>query len=142
MDAVEPGGLGGTFAGSPIACAAALAVLDVIAVERLIERAQVMGDRMRCRLQTFEQNGDLRPIAFVRGLGSMLAFDVVQSRTDKEPDAAAAKVIAGRALERGLVVLTCGVFGETIRLLPPLTASDDIVDEGLDILGSALSANG
>jgi len=142
MDAVEPGGLGGTFAGSPISCAAALAVLDVVDEERLMERAQSMGERVRCRLQSFESNGELRPIAFVRGMGSMLAFDLVQSRTDRAPDGAAAKVVAGRALERGLVILTCGVFGETIRLLPPLTASDDLVDEGLDILGSALSANG
>jgi 4-aminobutyrate aminotransferase/(S)-3-amino-2-methylpropionate transaminase len=141
MDAVEPGGLGGTFAGSPISCAAALAVLDVIEDERLMERATAMGDRMRCRLQSFEKHDDIRPIAFIRGLGSMLAFDVVQSRAATEPDAAGAKSVAGRALELGLVVLTCGVFGETIRLLPPLTASDDLIDEGLDILGSALRTN-
>jgi len=142
MDAVEPGGLGGTFAGSPIACAAALAVLDVIDDERLMERATSIGDRIRCRLQSFETQSELRPIAFVRGLGAMLAFDVVQSRAGTEPDGPAAKAIAGHALELGLVVLTCGVFGETIRLLPPLTASDDLIDEGLELLGSALSTNG
>ncbi len=142
MDAVEPGGLGGTFAGSPIACAAALAVLDVIDDERLMERATAMGDRIRCRLHTFEKRTDNRPIAFIRGVGSMLAFDVVQSRAGTEPDAAAAKAVAGRALELGLVVLTCGVFGETIRLLPPLTASDVLIDEGLDLLASALRTNG
>ncbi|MEO5816035.1 MAG: 4-aminobutyrate--2-oxoglutarate transaminase [Gemmatimonadaceae bacterium] len=142
MDAVEPGGLGGTFAGSPIACAAALAVLDVIDEERLTERATSMGDRIRCRLQSFEARSELRPIAFVRGLGAMLAFDVVQSRARTEPDGPAAKAVAVRALELGLVVLTCGVFGETIRLLPPLTASDALVDEGLDILGLALLTNG
>jgi 4-aminobutyrate aminotransferase/(S)-3-amino-2-methylpropionate transaminase len=142
MDAVEPGGLGGTFAGSPIACAAALAVLDVIDDERLMERATTMGDRIRCRLQSFEKRDDIRPIAFLRGLGSMLAFDVVKSRAATEPDAIGAKAVTGRALELGLVVLTCGVFGETIRLLPPLTASDDLIDEGLDILGSALRTNG
>ena len=142
MDAVEPGGLGGTFAGSPIACAAALAVLDVIRDERLMERATAMGDRIRCRLQSFATRHDIRPIAFVRGVGAMLAFDVVQSRTGTAPDAVGARAVASGALESGLVVLTCGVFGETIRLLPPLTASDDLIDEGLDILGSALRTNG
>ena len=139
MDAAEPGGLGGTYAGSPVACAAALAVLDVIADENLMARADAMGAAMKARLGAFAQRNDLLPIANIRGPGAMIGFDIVKSRGGGEPDGAATKLVTTRALDHGLVLLSCGVHGETIRLLTPLTASDAIVNEGLDMLEAALT---
>lgn len=138
MDAVDPGGLGGTYAGSPVACAAALAVLEVIQEERLIERADAIGRTIRSRLQAWAARDDLVPIARIRGYGAMIGFDLLKGRQDRSPDGEAAKAVCRRALDHGLVVLTCGPVGETIRLLTPLTAPDAIVDEGLDLLEAAL----
>lgn len=138
MDAPEPGGLGGTYAGSPIACAAALAVLDAIAEEGLLARAEALGDRTRARLEAFEARNDLRPIAGIRGPGAMIAFDLVTSRGGREPDGSAAKLVTAKALDKGLILLSCGIHGETIRLLYPLTISDALLDEGLDRLEDAL----
>ncbi|HMN54279.1 MAG TPA: 4-aminobutyrate--2-oxoglutarate transaminase [Sphingopyxis sp.] len=140
MDAAQPGGLGGTYAGSPVACAAALAVLDVIEEEGLIERANALGDRLRATLEAFAGRNDLLPIGHVRGPGAMVAFDLLAARGSDEPDGAAAKRVTARALELGLVLLSCGIHGETVRLLMPLTASDELVDEGMAILEKALSA--
>jgi 4-aminobutyrate aminotransferase/(S)-3-amino-2-methylpropionate transaminase len=137
MDAAEPGGLGGTYAGPPIACAAALAVLDVIAEEKLMERADAQGARMRGRLEAMSQRNGLVPIANIRGPGAMIGFDILRARGG-EPDGAEAKAVTVRALSKGLILLSCGVYGETIRLLAPLTASDVVLDEGLDILEAAL----
>ena len=137
MDAAAPGGLGGTYAGSPPACAAALAVLDVIRDENLLTRAQVLGERAKARLQQFEARNDLAPIGHIRGAGSMIGFDLVTSRGAHEPRPEAAALTA-RALERGLLLLSCGIHGETIRLLYPLTISDALLDEGLDYLEDAL----
>ncbi|MBU4433248.1 MAG: 4-aminobutyrate--2-oxoglutarate transaminase [Alphaproteobacteria bacterium] len=139
MDAAEPGGLGGTYAGPPIACAAALAVLDVIAEERLLDRANVQGEHIKRRLLAMSQRNDLLPIASIRGPGAMIGFDIVRSRGGGEPDGAQAKALTVRALEKGLILLSCGVFGETIRLLAPLTTPDAILDEGLDILEASLA---
>jgi len=137
MDAAEPGGLGGTYAGPPIACAAALAVLDVIAEEDLMRRADEQGARIRARLQAMSRRNDLVPIANIRGPGAMVGFDILRA-PGGEPDGAEAKAVTVRALTKGLILLSCGVYGETIRLLAPLTASDAILDEGLDILEAAL----
>jgi len=134
MDAVEPGGLGGTYGGSPIGCAAALAVLDVIEQEHLLSRAEEIGRTIRAHLEALAQAGVGAPIANLRGLGAMLAFDVVKSREGGEPDGATAKRIAAQALDSGLIVLTCGTYGETVRLLTPLTISDAVLKEGLEIL--------
>ena len=139
MDAVEPGGLGGTYAGSPIACAAALAVLDVIAESRLLDRANAIGDRIRERLISLAKREDLVPIARLRGPGAMIGFDIVTDRVSTRHDGAAAKRVCSRALDAGLILLSCGVNGEAIRILVPLTASDAIVDQGLDALEKALS---
>lgn len=138
MDAAEPGGLGGTYAGSPVACAAALAVLDVMEEEQLLVRAEQLGARTRARLETFVGRNDLRPIAGIRGPGAMVAFDLVASHGAHEPDGAAAKAVTAKALDGGLILLSCGVYGETIRLLFPLTVSDDLLDEGLGLLEDAL----
>ncbi|WP_374471825.1 4-aminobutyrate--2-oxoglutarate transaminase [Phenylobacterium sp.] len=140
MDKVEPGGLGGTYGGSPVACAAALAVLDIIAEEKLVERANALGERLRARLHTFTSRNDLIPVSAPRGPGAMIAFDVLASRGGHDPDGAGAKALTARALEKGLVILSCGQFGETIRILVPLTASDAVIDEGMDILEAALAA--
>lgn len=138
MDAAEPGGLGGTYAGPPIACAAALAVLDVIADEQLMARADAQGERIKGRLQAMSRRNDLVPIAAIRGPGAMVGFDIVRQRGGGEPDGVEAKAVTGRALEKGLLLLSCGIHGETIRLLAPLTTPDAILDEGLDILEASL----
>jgi 4-aminobutyrate aminotransferase/(S)-3-amino-2-methylpropionate transaminase len=137
MDAAEPGGLGGTYAGPPIACAAALAVLDVIAEEGLMARADAQGARIRARLAAMSQRNDLVPIANIRGPGAMIGFDILRS-PGGEPDGAEAKAVTARALNKGLILLSCGVYGETIRLLAPLTTPDVVLDEGLDILEASL----
>jgi 4-aminobutyrate aminotransferase/(S)-3-amino-2-methylpropionate transaminase len=138
MQSVEPGGLGGTYGGSPIGCAAALAVLQVISDEGLLERAEELGKRIRARLNAWASQPLMQPIGNIRGLGMMLAFDVLKSAERREPDGAMAKRITARALERGLIVLSCGTSGETIRLLVPLTISRSSLDSGLDALDSAL----
>ena len=140
MDAADPGGLGGTYAGNPLACAAALAVLEVFEEEKLVARSNAIGDRLRARLETWQRRNDLMPITAVRGPGAMVAFDIVKDSVSKEPDAAATKMVTQRAYQNGLVLLSCGVNANSIRILVPLTASDAIVDEGLDILEQALAA--
>lgn len=140
MDGAEPGGLGGTYAGSPVAVAAALAVLDVIEDERLCERANKMGERIKTRLHEMAKRNDIAPIADIRGPGAMIGFDIVKARGGHEPDADATKRVTSAALEKGLILLSCGVYGNTIRILVPLTASDAIVDEGLDMIEQALMA--
>jgi 4-aminobutyrate aminotransferase/(S)-3-amino-2-methylpropionate transaminase len=143
MDAPDPGGLGGTYAGSPLACAAALAVLDVIAEEKLVERANTLGDKIKGDLARIAQRNDTVAMSAIRGPGAMVAFDVVKSRGGEEPDADATKRVTTAALAEGLVLLSCGVHANTIRILMPLTISDEILGEGLSKLERALvAANG
>jgi 4-aminobutyrate aminotransferase / (S)-3-amino-2-methylpropionate transaminase / 5-aminovalerate transaminase len=141
MNRVEPGGLGGTYGGSPIGCAAALAVLDVFQENRLLERATLIGEQIRDRLSQIAARSDVVPMANVRGLGAMIGFDLVKEATTGEPDGAAAKLVTARALERGLIILSCGAQGETIRILVPLTVADATLQEGLAMLEQALSAS-
>lgn len=141
MDAPETGGLGGTYAGNPVACAAALAVLDVIAEEDLVERANIIGARIKAALERASRRNDIAPIAYIRGPGSMVAFDIV-SRADGSPDAATTKMVIQAAIADGLILLSCGIHGNTIRLLNPLTISDALLDEGLEKLERALIAGG
>jgi 4-aminobutyrate aminotransferase / (S)-3-amino-2-methylpropionate transaminase / 5-aminovalerate transaminase len=140
MDVADPGGLGGTYAGNPLACAAALAVLEVFEEEKLVARSNAIGNRLRARLETLQKRNDLMPITAIRGPGAMVAFDIVKDSVTKEPDAAATKLVTQRAYQNGLVLLSCGVNANSIRILVPLTAADAIVDEGLDILEQALAA--
>jgi len=140
MDAAAPGGLGGTYAGNPLACAAALAVLDIFREENLLARSNAIGALIRERLLIMQRRNDLLPIAEVRGPGAMIAFDIVKERGSLEPDAEATKQVVARACEKGLVLLSCGVNANTIRILVPLTASDDLVGEGLDLLEQSLLA--
>ncbi len=139
MDAPEPGGLGGTYAGSPVACAAALAVLDVIRDEDLCARADRIGARMVQRLEAIRRSNAARPIGDVRGLGAMVAFELVKERGGHDPAPEAIKPVIDGALEKGLLLLSCGYYGNTIRLLAPLTIQDDHLDEGLDMLESSLA---
>jgi len=139
MDAVEPGGLGGTYGGNPMACAAALAVLDVIAEEKLLARADAVGARIKARLEQIAARNDVVPMTAIRGPGAMIGFDIVKSRGAYEPDAEAAKRVTSAALEEGLILLSCGVYANAIRILVPLTAPDAVLDEGLDMLERALA---
>jgi 4-aminobutyrate aminotransferase/(S)-3-amino-2-methylpropionate transaminase len=140
MQAAEPGGLGGTYAGSPIACAAALAVLDVIAEEKLLERAEVIGTRIKERLAAISHRNDTLPIGAIRGPGAMIGFEIFKDRGGMEPDAEATKRVTARALQEGLVLLSCGVFSNVIRILVPLTVEDAVLEEGLGMLERALAA--
>jgi 4-aminobutyrate aminotransferase/(S)-3-amino-2-methylpropionate transaminase len=142
MDAAEPGGLGGTYSGSPVACAAALAVLDVFEEEKLLARANIIGVRIKARLAEIAQRNDSAPMAAIRGDGAMIAFDIVKTRGGHDPDPDATKRVTAKALENGLVLLSCGIYGETIRILVPLTVSDTILNEGLDKLQQALMRDG
>ena len=139
MDAPVTGGLGGTYGGNPVACAAALAVLDVIAEENLLDTARAQGVKIKARLEALSRRNDIVPMAAIRGLGAMLAFDIVQMRGTHAPDALTTKAVTTKAQDNGLILLSCGVHANTIRLLAPLTASDAILDEGLDKLEIALS---
>jgi 4-aminobutyrate aminotransferase/(S)-3-amino-2-methylpropionate transaminase len=140
MDAAEPGGLGGTYAGNPLAVAAANAVLDVFEKDKLVDRANVIGAPIVNRLKKMQQRNDLLPIAAVRAVGAMIAFDIVKERGGEVPDADMTKRVTQRAAEEGLILLSCGTNFNTIRVLVPLTAEDNIIDEGLDKLELALSA--
>ncbi|NRF67811.1 4-aminobutyrate--2-oxoglutarate transaminase [Aquincola sp. S2] len=135
MDAAEPGGLGGTYAGNPLAVAAAHAVLDVIDEENLCERAEQLGSRLRSALETVAVEYPV--IAEVRGLGSMLAIEFLDPET-RRPLPEVAKRVQARALLDGLLLLTCGSHGNVIRFLYPLTIENAIFDEALSALCRAL----
>jgi 4-aminobutyrate aminotransferase/(S)-3-amino-2-methylpropionate transaminase len=137
MDAPAPGGLGGTYAGSPISCAAALAVLDVIEKEHLCVRANTLGAILRKRLDGMRTNG-LNCIGDVRGLGAMIAMELVKNGDSQQPDADLTKALVQRAAANGLLILSCGTRANVIRFLAPLTASEAIAQEGLDILERSL----
>jgi len=140
MDAVGPGGLGGTYGGSPLGCVAALAVLEVIAEEKLCARADIIGAKIRAAVRGFATHNHSVPISGLRGPGAMIAFDIVD--VQGRPDGAEAKRVTQRALARGLVLLSCGTAGQAIRILVPLTVPDDVLAEGLAILGQALIREG
>jgi 4-aminobutyrate aminotransferase/(S)-3-amino-2-methylpropionate transaminase len=137
MDAPVVGGLGGTYAASPIACAAALAVLDVMKDEGLPARSQKIGDRIRNRLQRMQAN--LPCIGEVRGLGGMIAIELVRNRDAQQPDVDLTKALVQRCATNGLVLLSCGIYSNVIRFLPPLTISDGLLDEGLAVLERTLT---
>ena len=139
MNAAKPGGLGGTYAGSPIACAAALAVLEVIEEERLNQKALAQGEQIKARLHQLATRFDC--IGNIRGPGAMVAMELVKEGDAARPDPDLTKRLVAEAGKRGLVLLACGVRGNVIRFLTPLTAPVAIIDEGLDLLEQALSAS-
>ena len=138
MDGPEPGGLGGTYAGSPLACAAGLAVLEVIETEQLCERAVEVGERVRAGLRALQAAYPER-IGDVRGLGAMVAMELVVEGDPARPDPGLAKALVARAAQRGLILLSCGVRGNVIRILTPLTIPLPQVDEGLRILADTMA---
>jgi 4-aminobutyrate aminotransferase / (S)-3-amino-2-methylpropionate transaminase / 5-aminovalerate transaminase len=141
MDAPDPGGIGGTYAGNAIACAAALGVFEAFETEGLLEKSVKQGELIMKRLNAIKAKKKGMPIGDVRGLGAMCAFEMVTEHGGSKPDAGGAKALAAKCLERGLLILTCGVYGDVVRLLTPLTASDLILNEGMDILEAALLGN-
>lgn len=138
MDAPAPGGLGGTYGGSPIGCAAALGVLKAIKEENLLARSIELGEHIKKRVAEMAKLAGAEAIGDIRGLGAMVAFELVKEPGSNTPDADATKALCAAALEKGLILLSCGVYGNTIRILVPLTASDAIVDEGLGIIEASL----
>jgi len=138
MDAPGPGGLGGTFAGNPLSCVAALAVLDLFEKENLLARANELGDRFQRRAREWQRRWPI--IGDVRGLGGMQAIELVQSQETKVPATEETKKITQFCYEHGLITITAGTYSNVIRILVPLVATDAQIDEGLSVLDSALAA--
>jgi 4-aminobutyrate aminotransferase/(S)-3-amino-2-methylpropionate transaminase len=139
MDSALPGGLGGTYAGSPIALAAADAVLDVIEEEGLADQAEVTGDRIAKRLEAMAAQPDLAPaIGEIRRLGAMVAVELVEEGDPAKPAAGLTKDLVQAAAASGLIILACGVRGNVIRFLAPLTTPLALIDEGMDVLEACL----
>jgi 4-aminobutyrate aminotransferase/4-aminobutyrate aminotransferase/(S)-3-amino-2-methylpropionate transaminase len=136
MDSAHPGGLGGTYGGNPISIAAAHAVLDVIEAEDLCARAARVGQKMRTHLEALAR--EVPAIGDVRGLGAMVAFELVRDPKTKEPDAALTAAILASAEKRGLILLSCGTDANVVRLLSPLTIQDGVLEEGLNVLSAAV----
>jgi 4-aminobutyrate aminotransferase / (S)-3-amino-2-methylpropionate transaminase / 5-aminovalerate transaminase len=137
MDAVHAGGLGGTYGGNPVACAAALGAIATMEAEDLAGRARRIGEIMRPRLEALAEKYPL--IADVRGRGAMLAVELAEPG-GLTPDPAAAAKVAAACHAAGLVVLTCGTFGNVLRFLPPLVIPEHLLDEGLTILEEAFAS--
>jgi 4-aminobutyrate aminotransferase/4-aminobutyrate aminotransferase/(S)-3-amino-2-methylpropionate transaminase len=136
MDAAAPGGLGSTYAGHPIAVAGALAVLDVVEEEKLCERSMALGGHLRRRLEALKARHS--SIAEVRGLGAMTAVEFCRDGDPHRPAPEIANALKAEAAKRGLLLLTCGIYGNVLRIMIPLTISDALLDEGLDLLEAAL----
>ena len=137
LDAAHVGGLGGTYGGNPVACAAAIATLETMRELDLPARARAIEAAVKPRLQALSDETGV--IGDVRGRGAMLAIEIVKPGT-AEPDADLTKAVAAEALSQGVVLLTCGTYGNVIRLLPPLVISDDLLDEGITVLADVLRA--
>jgi 4-aminobutyrate aminotransferase/(S)-3-amino-2-methylpropionate transaminase len=138
MDAPPDGSIGGTYVGNPVCIAAAHAVLDVIEEERLVERAAEIGETIRARMEDWRERFDF--VGDVRGLGSMLAMELVRDRATKEPDAERTAAVVEGARDRGLLILKAGLFGSCIRVLLPLVITDEQLDEALGVWEEALEA--
>lgn len=139
MDALAPGGLGGTYGGNPVACAAALAAIEAIEAEGLLARSTAMGEAMRARLSDMGARTAPFRMWDIRGVGAMLAVEFVTDFDTATPDAGFTKSVIGHALRRGLILLACGMHGNAVRIMVPLTASDAIIEEGMAIFEAALA---
>jgi 4-aminobutyrate aminotransferase/(S)-3-amino-2-methylpropionate transaminase len=137
MDAAHVGGLGGTYGGNPVACAASLAAIETIKAENLVARAGEIERIMLTRLHRM-QSDDNR-IGDVRGRGAMIAVELVHQDTS-DPDPAFTAAVAAAAREQGVIVLTCGTYGNVLRFLPPLAISDELLNDGLDVLAEAFAS--
>nr|WP_319948875.1 4-aminobutyrate--2-oxoglutarate transaminase [uncultured Shimia sp.] len=140
VDAAPVGGIGGTYAGNPLAVAAANAVLDVIEEEDLCTKAVEIGDAIKARLTALAERQGMEAIGDVRGLGAMVAFELVTDRTSNDPDPALTQAIIAEAETRGLIILPCGTRANAVRLLPPLTTPMPMVHEALDIIEASIEA--
>jgi 4-aminobutyrate aminotransferase / (S)-3-amino-2-methylpropionate transaminase / 5-aminovalerate transaminase len=138
LESAQVGGLGGTYGGNPLACAAALAVLDAMEAENLPARASRMGERIRTRFCQWALKYSC--IGDVRGLGAMIAMELVSDRQTKAPDKTLTGKLLAAVLKRGVILLSSGTYGNVIRVLAPLTTSDEVLDEGLDAMEQALEA--
>ena len=138
MDAAHPGGIGGTYSGNPVCCAAALGVFETIEAEGLLQRATDIGRTLTSELTSMAASADI--IGEVRGRGAMVAIEIVQGAGDTAPNPAAVAEIARRAHAQGLLVLTAGSFGNVLRFLPPLSMPEHLLREGLDILRDAITS--
>ncbi|HNR00387.1 MAG TPA: aminotransferase class III-fold pyridoxal phosphate-dependent enzyme, partial [Trueperaceae bacterium] len=138
MDAPHPGGLGGTYSGNPLACAAALEALAMLSSEAFLTRAVQVGERLRGGLERIA--AEQATVGEVRGLGPMLAMEFVKDRVTKEPFPELVLDVTKQALKRGLIVIRAGLYSNCIRLLPPLNMTDAEVDEGLAVLREAVAA--
>jgi len=132
MDAIAPGGLGGTYAGSPIACAAALAVMEVFEEEKLLDRCKAVGERLVTGLKAIQAKH--KAIGDVRALGAMIAVELFENGDLHKPNAALTGQIVAKARDKGLILLSCGTYGNVLRILVPLTAPDAQLDRGLAII--------
>lgn len=138
IDVPGPGGMGGTYGGNPVACAAAHAAISVIQEENLCDRSNVLGARMLERLNQMKAREDVAPIGDVRGLGAMVAFELVTEKGGNEPRPEAVAALTAKALEHGLILLACGYWGNSVRILAPLTIDEAHLEEGLDIIERSL----
>ncbi|RZA28628.1 MAG: aminotransferase class III-fold pyridoxal phosphate-dependent enzyme, partial [Proteobacteria bacterium] len=132
MDAIAPGGLGGTYAGSPIACAAALAVMEVFEEENLLDRSKAVGEHLVAGLRAIQAKYPV--IGDVRALGAMIAIELFEGGDTHKPNAAAVAQVVAKARDKGLILLSCGTYGNVLRILVPLTAPDELLDQGLAII--------
>ena len=139
MDAPNVGAIGGTYGGNPLACAAGLAVLEVIEEEHLVARAGAIGGLISQRLEAMAKRNQFSCIGDIRGVGAMMAMELVKDKFTREPAPELTKALVAKAAEKGLMILSCGVSANVIRFLPPLTVSDAILTEGLDILEASLA---
>ncbi|AXA56335.1 4-aminobutyrate--2-oxoglutarate transaminase [Pseudomonas thivervalensis] len=137
MDAIAPGGLGGTYAGSPIACAAALAVMEVFEEERLLDRCKAVGERLVSGLKAIQEKYPV--IGEVRALGAMIAVELFENGDTHKPNAAAVAQVVAKARDKGLILLSCGTYGNVLRVLVPLTSPDEQLDKGLAIIEECFS---
>ena len=138
IDSVPPGGLGGTFGGNPLGCAAALAVLDVIDEEKLLQRGLELGARIGKRFAAMAASDEMPCVGDARGLGAMNAIEIVKDPVTREPDRELTSAIISAALTKGLILISAGPERNVIRVLVPLTAPFELVDEGLDIMESVI----
>ncbi|MGW5335578.1 4-aminobutyrate--2-oxoglutarate transaminase [Streptomyces bauhiniae] len=137
MDAAHAGGLGGTYGGNPVACAAALGAIETMREQDLNGRAKRIEEVMKGRLATMAEKFDI--IGDIRGRGAMIAIELVKDRDTKEPNPEAAGALAKACHQEGLLVLTCGTYGNVLRFLPPLVIGEDLLNEGLDVIEQAFS---
>jgi 4-aminobutyrate aminotransferase/(S)-3-amino-2-methylpropionate transaminase len=138
MNSVHPGGLGGTYGANPVACRAALAVMDIFGEENLLQKAQLLGKKIRERLTGWQSRFEM--IGDVRGLGPMLAIELVKDRETKKPAAEEASALVKYCIDHGVVILVCGTFNNVIRFLPPLVITDQELNKGLSVVEEAFTS--